>query len=125
MEAALMVLSCSLSTASQAHDILVYMQTRADVQAIKDRLDRGLTALAAAVKGNPDFAAEQLDDLKPVVLPLLASPLVGEGSAYDAAYALAQCLPTALRTAAYAVASALQMVIQSQQQGILFGNSSV
>ena len=93
------------------------MQTRADVQAIKDRLDRGLTALAAAVKGNPDFAAEQLDDLKPLVLPLLASPLVGEGSAYDAAYALARCLPTALRTAAYAVASALQMVIQSQQQG--------
>ena len=93
------------------------MQTRADVQAIKGRLDTGLTALAAAVTGNPSFAAQQLDDLKPLVLPLLASPLVGEGSAYDAAHTLARCLPSALQDAAYAVASALQMVIQSQQHG--------
>lgn len=89
------------------------------MQAIKDRLDTGLTALAAAVTGNPSFAAQQLDDLKPLVLPLLASPLVGEGSAYDAAHTLARCLPSALQDAAYAVASALQMVIQSQQHGIL------
>lgn len=101
-------------------EFLTCMQTRADVQAIKDRLDTGLTALASAVEGNPAFAAQQLDDLKPLVLPLLASPLVGEGSAYDAAYALARCLPSSLHSAAYAVATSLQMVIQSQQQGECF-----
>ncbi|DBB12167.1 TPA: hypothetical protein ACH3X3_006274 [Trebouxia sp. C0006] len=92
-------------------------QTRADIQAIKDRLDKGLTALASAVTGNQAYAAKQLDDLKPFVLPLLASPVVGEGSAYDAAYALARCLPGALHEAAFAVASALQMVVQSRQEG--------
>ena len=98
-------------------DRLVGLQTRADVQAIKDRLDTGLTALASAVSGNPSYAATQLDDLKPLVLPLLGSPLVGEGSAYDAAYALARSLPAALHDAAYAVASALQTVVQSRLQG--------
>ncbi len=93
-------------------------QTRADIQAIKDRLDKGLTALASAVTGNQAYAAKQLDDLKPFVLPLLASPVVGEGSAYDAAYALARCLPGALHEAAFAVASALQMVVQSRQEGM-------
>lgn len=88
------------------------------MQSIKDRLDRGLTALASAVSGNQSFAAQQLDGLKPLVLPLLGSPLVGEGSAYDAAYALARCLPTALHDAAYAVATSLQLVIQSQQEGL-------
>ena len=95
------------------------MQTRADIQAIKDRLDKGLTALASAVRGNQSYAARQLDDLKPFVLPLLASPLVGEGSAYDAAYGLARCLPGALHEAAFAVASALQLVVQSRQEGTL------
>ena len=94
------------------------VQTRADIQAIKDRLDKGLTALASAVTGNQAYAAKQLDDLKPFVLPLLASPVVGEGSAYDAAYALARCLPGALHDAAFAVASALQMVLQSRQEGM-------
>jgi hypothetical protein len=94
------------------------VQTRADIQAIKDRLDKGLAALAAAVTGNQAYAAKQLDDLKPFVLPLLASPVVGEGSAYDAAYALARCLPGALHDAAFAVASALQMVVQSRQGGM-------
>ena len=94
------------------------VQTRADIQAIKDRLDKGLTALASAVTGNQAYAAKQLDDLKPFVLPLLASPVVGEGSAYDAAYALARCLPGALHDAAFAVASALQMVVQSRQEGM-------
>ena len=93
------------------------MQTRADVQAVKDRLDTGLTALASAVLGNPGYAAKQLDDLKSLVLPLLASPIVGEGSAYDAVYALARCLPGSLHDAAFAVASALQMVMQSRQEG--------
>lgn len=94
-----------------------YTQTRADIQAIKDRLDIGMAALASTVAGNPAYAAQQLDDLKPLVLPLLASPIVGEGSAYDAAYALARCLPGALHNAAFAVASALQMVMQSRQEG--------
>ena len=94
------------------------VQTRADIQAIKNRLDKGLAALASAVTGNQAYAAKQLDDLKPFVLPLLASPVVGEGSAYDAAYALARCLPGALHEAAFAVASALQMVVQSRQEGM-------
>lgn len=96
---------------------LVCTQTRADIQAIKQRLDTGMAALASTVAGNPAYAAKQLDDLKPLVLPLLASPIVGEGSAYDAAYALARCLPAALHDAAFAVASALQMVMQSQLEG--------
>lgn len=94
-------------------------QTRADIQAIKDCLDTGMAALASTVAGNPAYAAKQLDDLKSLVLPLLASPIVGEGSAYDAAYALARCLPAALHDAAFAVASALQMVMQSQLEGEL------
>ena len=76
-----------------------------------------MAALASTVAGNPAYAAKQLDDLKLLVLPLLASPIVGEGSAYDAAYALARCLPGALHDAAFAVASALQMVMQSQLEG--------
>lgn len=76
-----------------------------------------MAALASTVAGNPAYAAQQLDDLKPLVLPLLASPIVGEGSAYDAAYALARCLPGALHDAAFAVASALQMVMQSRLEG--------
>lgn len=94
-----------------------WLQTRAAIQGIKDRLDIGLAALASSVIGNPAYAAQQLDDLKPLVLPLLASPIVGEGSAYDAACALARCLPGALHDAAFAVASALQMVMQSQLEG--------
>lgn len=97
--------------------VLFCLQTRAEIQAIKERLDTGLAALASTVTGNPAYAAQQLDDLKPLVLPLLASPIVGEGSAYDAAYALARCLPGALHDAAFAVASALQMVMQSQLDG--------
>ena len=76
-----------------------------------------MAALASTVAGNPAYAAKQLDDLKSLVLPLLASPIVGEGSAYDAAYALARCLPGALHDAAFAVDSALQMVMQSEVQG--------
>ena len=98
-------------------DFLFGTQTRADVQAIKERLDTGMTALASAVAGNTTYAAQQLDDLKPLVLPLLASPIVGEGSAYDAAYALARCLPGALHDAAFAVATALQLVMQTQLEG--------
>lgn len=93
------------------------LQTRAAIQSIKDRLDIGLAALASTATGNPAYAAQQLDGLKPLVLPLLASPIVGEGSAYNAAYALARCLPGALHDAAFAVASALQMVMQSQLEG--------
>ena len=97
--------------------VLSLLQTRAAIQGIKKRLDTGLAALASTVTGNPAYAAQQLDDLKPLVLPLLASPIVGEGSAYDAAYALARCLPGALHDAAFAVASALQMGMQSQLEG--------
>lgn len=111
------VVAISRLVPASKSDVPCGLQTRADVQAMKERLDTGMTALASAVTGNTTYAAQQLGDLKPLVLPLLASPIVGEGSAYDAAYALARCLPGSLHDAAFAVATALQLVMQSQMEG--------
>lgn len=44
------------------------------------------------------------------VLPLLGSPLVGEGAAFEAVRALAGCLPGPLGRAGLSVARALRLV---------------
>ena len=87
------------------------------MQGVKERLDAGLHALAAVAAGNPDFAAEHMDALKALVLPLLGSPIVGEGSAFTAVYALAKSLPRGLALNANAVACALRLVELSRQPG--------
>ena len=92
-------------------------QVRSHVQGVKERLDAGLHALAAVAAGNPDFAAEHMDALKSLVLPLLGSPIVGEGSAFTAVYALARSLPRGLALNANAVACALRLVELSRQPG--------
>ncbi len=73
------------------------------------RLERGLDALAGAALGNKKFTADHLEDFLGLVLPLLGSPLVGEGAAFEAVHALAQCLPGDLGKHGLAVARALRL----------------
>ena len=61
--------------------------------------------------------SERLDQLSPFVSPLLASPLVGEGAAYEAMLALARCLPPPLTAAAVPFAAALRLVEMSAATG--------
>ena len=70
--------------------------------------------------GCPDFVQGRLDQLTLYVSPLLASPLVGEGGAFEAALALARCLqPPALVAAAVPIAAALRLVHMSAATGAL------
>ena len=78
--------------------------------AIQQRLTLALQALTGAVLGNLEHTAQHLQQLAALVQPLLSSPLVGEGPAWDASAALARCLPGPLRKAAPSVATALQLV---------------
>ena len=93
------------------------LQVRAHVNAVKERLDRGLTVLAAVCLGNPPFTAERLESLSHLVTPLLDSPLVGEGSAFEAMLALARCLPEGLGRSALAISTSLRLVVLSQTFG--------
>lgn len=86
------------------------MQVRQRVLALRDRLDRGCHALSGMVSGHPHFAAEHLYEIAPLVMPLLASPLVGTGSAFDAVVALAGCMPRGLADDKVAIAAALRLV---------------
>lgn len=83
---------------------------RARVVEIRDKLARGLEALAGAARGNPVFTLDHLQELSGLVMPLMASPLVGEGAAFEAARALATCLPDPLDRQSLAVACALHAV---------------
>jgi hypothetical protein len=68
-------------------------QVRTEVAGIKRRLERGLAALTGAASGDRTFTAAHLDEFLEPVLPLLGSPLVGEGAGFEAVHALAQvCL---------------------------------
>ncbi len=78
--------------------------------ALRDQLDRGCRALSGLVSGNPSFAAEHLNEIAPLVTPLLASPLVGTGSAFDAVQALAACMPRDLGDSQVNIAAALRLV---------------
>ena len=62
------------------------------------------------VSGHPLFAAEHLNEIAPLVTPLLASPVVGDGSAFDAVVALAGCMPRGLADGKVAIAAALRLV---------------
>lgn len=96
-------------------------QVRARVGAIRDTLSRGLAALGAAAAGAPAWAARSLDELSPLALPLLTSPLVGDGPAAAAARALAGCLPGALGRHASDVAAALRVVAVTEQVCVCVG----
>ncbi len=84
---------------------------------VRDRLARGLRALAGAALGNLAFTAQRLEAYAGLVVPLLSSPLVGEGAAFAAAHALAASLPGALGRDALAVACSLRLVELGQGEG--------
>jgi hypothetical protein len=87
------------------------------VAGVKQTLELGLAVVAAVGACSRSFIAERLDQLTPLVSPLLASPLVGEGAAYEAMLALARCLPPPLATAAVPIAVALRLVEMSAAIG--------
>ena len=89
---------------------IVAVQVRQRVVSLRDRLDRGCHALSGMVSGHPHFAAEHLNEIAPLVTPLLASPLVGTGSAFDAVVAMADCMPRGLADDKVAIAAALRLV---------------
>jgi len=86
------------------------MQVRDEVRAVQRRLERGLDVLAGAAIGNRAFTADHLEQFLELVLPLLGSPLVGEGAAFEAVHALARSLPGSLGIHGLAVARALRLV---------------
>jgi hypothetical protein len=53
------------------------------VVTVKRRLEQGLNALSAAALGEPAWTLTQIDHLESLVQPLLHSPLVGEGAAFQ------------------------------------------
>lgn len=74
------------------------------------KLEQGLDALAGAALGNRKFTADHLEEFLGLVLPLLDSPLVGEGAAFEAVHALAQCLPGDIGKHGLAITCALRLV---------------
>ena len=66
--------------------------------------------MTAAAAGSVTFTAEHLEEMGPLAIPLLPSPLVGEVAAWAAIRAMAAALPGGLGTAATAVATALRLV---------------
>lgn len=60
----------------------------------------------------------QLDILRPRVLPLLTSPFVGSGAAFDCCRELAACLPGGeLPSAALPIACSLRLVMLTEKEG--------
>ncbi len=92
-----------------------WMQVRARVSGIRDTLAHGLSALGASASGAPAWALHNLNELSPLALPLLTSPLVGEGAAFACTRQLAGCLPGPLRRYAADVASALRVTRLMEQ----------
>lgn len=93
------------------------MQVRARVAGIRGRLARGLHALAGAAAGNLAFTGQHLEAYAALLMPLLGSPLVGEGAAFTAAHALAASLPGALGHQALSVACSHRLVELCQTGG--------
>ena len=79
------------------------------MQGIKDRLELGLYALAAAASGNPAFTATAIQQLAALVDPLTSSPLVGATAAYEASLQLCRSLGPALEAHAGDLAAALRL----------------
>ena len=90
---------------------------RGKVVGIKQRLDQGLHALSAVALGDPSWTLGHIDHLETLLQPLLHSPLVGEGEAFEAQEAVARSLPGALRQQSIPVAAALRAV-QLHQSGM-------
>lgn len=90
------------------------MQVRQHIFGIKARLELGLQALAGAASGNLPFTREALGDFSSLVDPLMTSPLVGDGAAYEASLQLCQSLDDSLKPYAADVAVALRLARQSR-----------
>ena len=90
-------------------------QVRAQVQAIKDRLELGLCALAATASGSPAFTATSIQQLAALVDPLTTSPLVGQTAAYEASLQLCRSLGPELAPHAGDLAAALRLARLSAQ----------
>ena len=89
------------------------MQVREHILGIKARLELGLQALAGAASGNLSFTREALGDFSPLVDPLMTSPLVGDGAAYEASLQLCRSLDDSLKPFAADMAVALRLARQS------------
>ena len=89
---------------------------RVRVTEIKRQLERGLHALSALALGDPSWTLGQIASLEALLQPLLHSPLVGEGAAFEAQEAVARSLPGQLRQQSILVAGALRAV-QLHQSG--------
>lgn len=83
---------------------------RLHVNRIKARLEGGLAVLAAVASGSAAFTADNLEEMAPLAMPLLASPLVGEMAAWAAVRAMAAALPRGLGATATALATTLRLV---------------
>jgi hypothetical protein len=90
-------------------------EARAAVVAIRERLAAGLDALAAFAAGDAAYTLAHLGELSAPALPLLTSPLVGDGAALRVARALAATLPGALGAAAGDVAAALRLAARAER----------
>ena len=77
---------------------------------IKQRLEVGLRSLQHVARGDPPWTLAHLEQLGVLLQPLLRSPLVSEGAAFDAQEAIARSLPGQLGGRSLAVASALRLV---------------
>ena len=86
------------------------------VAGIKTKLERGLHALSALALGDPSWTLGEIASLEALLQPLLHSPLVGEGAAFEAQEAVARSLPGQLRQQSILVAAALRAV-QLYQSG--------
>jgi hypothetical protein len=90
-------------------------EVRSKVAAVGAELARALAALAAAASGDRAFTSTKLDVLRPLVLPLLTSPLVGATAAFDCCRQLAACLPGQLAAAALPVTCSLRLIELTEQ----------
>ncbi|KAI3427088.1 hypothetical protein D9Q98_007027 [Chlorella vulgaris] len=92
-------------------------EVRSKVARVGAELARALAALAAAASGDRAFTSTKLDVLRPLVLPLLTSPLVGATAAFDCCRQLAACLPGQLAAAALPVTCSLRLIELTEQEG--------
>lgn len=90
---------------------------------IQKKLKRGLAALSAVALADPEWTLSNIPVLQALLEPLLHSPLVGEGAAFEAQVAVARSLPGALRRQSIPVAAALRTV-QLHQSGALLSSCS-
>lgn len=86
---------------------------------IKKQLERGLHTLSALALGDPSWTLGHIASLEAFLQPLLHSPLVGEGAAFEAQEAVTRSLPGQLGQQSILVSAALRAV-QLHQSGKTF-----